>query len=984
MNAAHHDGAPPTEERPFIGRVQELAALDRALAFARAGQGRSVMLAGPPGIGKTRLAQAVAAKAAAADMLVLCAHCPEEPGAPPYWPWLQLLRGFVAAHDARAVQAMAACAAAHLASLDPSLAPRLPAHQPLTPPADAAQARFQLFDAVTGFWQRVAARRPLLLLLDDLHCADVPSLKLLEFVVRESATSALLIVGSYRDAEVTRSHPLQDTLGVLARQSGTLRLRLTGFSPQETTQFVQAVARRPVPELAAALHQRTDGHPLFLTELARLLQETRGCALADLQRVPAGVREVIGSRLNRLSPLCNHALGNAAVIGRQFDFELLHALMEEATEDECALALDEARRASLVEELASPGAWQFTHALIRDALYDEMPAPRRVRLHQRIALTLQARHGDDAAWSSTLAHHFHAGRGCGSAAQAVEYAVRAAQQASAALAHEEAARLYQCALQALEPGHDAQRCTLLLALGEVQTEASENVTALVTFTDAAQLARRLADADALAHAALGYETASWRSSGATGVVAAALTREALAATPAVDGVQRARLLAALCRALVYCDRIDAAVAVHEQAVSMARRLGDLPALFFALSAIMPARWNPELRPLRLAAGREALALGERLDRPEWTIGHLTGWLVGDLIEAGDIAEATRIAGLGADTNVVHHHHWVRAALINYRAMIALHTGRFDEAEQLAQQSLRHAIQFSQTTGAAAMQLFTLRREQGRLAELAPVLDQFQSTVAEAATWLPGYIVLCCELGRQEQAQAAFERLAARDFALANVEDGARLGSLVYLAEACAWLGDAARAARLYALLEPHGGSGIVFGANVASFGCVDRVLGMLALTMEQWDRAETHFERALAFDQASGGRPWLAHSRHEYAAMLLERKRPGDAQHAAPLLDAALAAARELGMSALEQRVLALRQPAGAAERQGYPAGLTAREVQVLRMVAEGRTNQDIAKALFRSANTVANHVRNILAKTDAANRTEAAAFAARHGLLDP
>ena len=281
-----------------------------------------------------------------------------------------------------------------------------------------------------------------------------------------------------------------------------------------------------------------------------------------------------------------------------------------------------------------------------------------------------------------------------------------------------------------------------------------------------------------------------------------------------------------------------------------------------------------------------------------------------------------------------------------------------------------------------MQLFTLRREQGRLAELAPVLEHFQRTVPDSATWQPGYIVLCCELGRHEQALAAFERLAAKDFAIGSISDGARSGSLVYLAEACAWLGDAVRAATLYALLKPHAGRGIVFGAHVASCGSADRVLGMLALTMERWDDAEAHFERAIAFDEASGGWPWLAHSRHEYAAMLLERKRPGDAQRASALLDAALATSRELGMRALEQRVLALQQPAARAERECYPAGLTAREVQVLQMVAEGKTNQEIANALFRSANTVANHVRNILAKIDAVNRTEAAAFAVRHGLL--
>ncbi|HSV70948.1 MAG TPA: AAA family ATPase [Methylibium sp.] len=963
--------------RPFIGRDRELAVADRALAAARAGRGGALLLAGPPGIGKTRMAQQIAEHAEAAGMLPLWGRCPEEPGAPPYWPWTQLLRGCVGDHEGAALAALVGSAAPYLASLDARLAARMPIHEALAPPAEAVQARFQLFDAITGFWQRAAARRPLLLLLDDLHCADVPSLKLLEFVVRECADSMLLVVGTYRDAEVTRSHPLQDTVAMLARQSGTQRLKLGGFSAAETASFVQAVGGRTAPELATALHQRTDGHPLFLTELARLLEDTRACTPADLRRVPEGVHEVIGSRLNRLSPLCSHALGNAAVIGRRFDTSLLFSLLDDTSEDEAAAALDEARRASLVEELPAAAAWQFTHALIRDTLYDEMPAPRRMRLHQRIALTLERRHRDEPNWLSALAHHFHASRSYGVDGKAFEYATRAARQAETARAHEEAVRLYELALQALEAGHDTERCDLLLALGEAQLAAAAHDEATSTFNEAFALARRIPAAQAMARAALGYETASWRTTG-IGVVSVGLLREALAANSPLDSVQRARLLAALCRALIYAERVDAAVAIHAQAVAMARRVGDPPALFFALSAIAPARWNPELRSLRLVAGREALALGERLGRPEWTIGHLTGWLVGDLLESGNLDAAADLAARGADMPMLRHNRWVTAVQITCRTMIAMHKGRFAEAEQLAQQGLAIGV-----SGAAAVQLFTLRREQGRLTELAPVLDRFQQDVSDVATWQPGYIVLCCELGRHEQAAAAFERMAEKDFVVGNVNDGMRPGSLVYMAEACAWLGDAQRAERLYELLTPYAGSGILFGANVASFGSADRVLGMLAVTMGRWEAAEVHFEMALAFDQQSGGRPWLAHSRHEYAAMLLERKRPGDAERALALLDAALASARELGMAVLEQRAQSLRQPAGPAGQAAYPAGLTAREVQVLRMVAEGRTNHDIATTLFRSVNTVANHVRNILAKIDAANRTEAAAFARRHGLLE-
>lgn len=960
----------PTAAALFIGRDRELAAADRALAAACAGRGGTLMVAGAPGIGKSRMLLRIAERGAAAGCRVLWGRCPEEPGAPPYWPWIQALRAFATTSDAASIDAAFGPAAAYIVRLDPGLAACLPGPPPTPPAADAAQARFQLFDAITGFWQRAARHRPLLLLLDDLHCADVPSMKLLEFVVRECADSALVIGATYRDAEVTRGHPLQDTLGMLLRQSGTQRLTLGGFSADETERFVAAVAGRAATGLAAALHERTDGHPLFLAEVARLLDETHDAA-ADLRRVPAGVRDVIGSRLNRLSPLCSHALGNAAVIGRRFELGLLLALLDDTSEDEAVAALAEARCASLVDEL--PEGWQFTHALIRDSLYEDMPAPRRMRLHQRIAQTCERLHGDEANWLPALAHHYQAARSCATPGKAVEYAIRAARRAETAMAFEEAARLYEAALQALDPGREADRCELLLALGDAHLVAGAHEPATAAFTEVLPLARQLPAPAALARAALGYETASWRSTG-IGVVSVGLLREALAVNPALDSPVRARLLAALCRALIYAERVDAAVAIHGQAVAVARRLGDGPALFFALAAILPARWSPELRASRLAAGREALALGKRLGRPDWLIGHLTGWLVGELLEAGQLDAAAEQAEFGRDDPMVRHDRWATAVQLTCRAMIAMHQGRFAEAEPLAQQALQIGM-----PGAAAVQLFTLRREQGRLAELAPVLDHFQRDVSEAATWQPGYIVLCCELGRQEQAAAAFERAAAKDFLPGSVNHGMRSGSLVYLAEACAWLGDRVRAGRLYELLQPYGGSGIVFGANVASFGSADRVLGMLAVTMGHCDAAEAHFEAALAFDQRSGGRAWLAHSRHEYAALLVERKRPGDAERARALLDAALATARELGMAALVQRIESLGAPVAGA----HPSGLTAREVQVLRLVAEGRTNQEIAAALFRSVNTVANHVRNILAKIGAANRTEAAAFARRQGLLE-
>ena len=241
-----------------------------------------------------------------------------------------------------------------------------------------------------------------------------------------------------------------------------------------------------------------------------------------------------------------------------------------------------------------------------------------------------------------------------------------------------------------------------------------------------------------------------------------------------------------------------------------------------------------------------------------------------------------------------------------------------------------------------------------------------------------------EPGLVQEAQAEFERLAAHDFADLP-QDAMWLACLVYLTEVCVFLGDARRAATLYRLLAPCAGRAIVVGFTAACYGAASRYLGMLAATMAHWEEAQQHFEDALAMNACMGARPWLAHTQHQYAVMLLARRQPGDRERALALLDAALALSRELGMRALEARVVALQACTHARPGGGrtYPNGLTSREVEVLRLMSMGKSNRDIAEGLCVSPNTVANHVRNILTKTNTANRTEAAAYARRHSLLE-
>ncbi len=976
-----------TAERGFVGRHAELQALQQALQRAVDGQPGIALLAGEPGIGKTRTAQQMIAHAAQQGVLALWGRCPEEAGAPPYWPWVQLMRRWIALHD-EAELARVFAAAAPLASLDPQFACYLPQPAADLSGGDPAQARFRLFDAVAGFWQRAASRQPLLLVFDDLHRADVPSLKLLEFVMAEAGRSRLLVLGSYRDAELGAQHPLSQTLLQLQRHARVQRLLLGGFSAAETAEFV-ATAGLAAPEWGVLMHERSEGHPLFLAEMVRDMLPSGAAAGADarvkLRHLPNGVREVIAERLTTLTPPCLDLLQRAAVIGRQFPVALLCHLAEQMSLSRCQELLHEARAASLVDQSADAGTWQFAHMLMRDALYEQLPAAQCQALHRRVAEALTQQHADDPVpVLSALAHHWHA---AGDAAQAVEYAARAAQQATAMLAHEEAMRLYRLAAETLPAAasHDAARCRMLLALGEAQNSTGDSAGAMPTFNRAAVQARRLGDAALLTRAAFGIAKTIWQL-GSDGTPAVVLLEEALSLVPADDRHQQIALLSALCRSLLFASRPVQAEQAWRQAVAVARALGEPRMVYEALSSISAGRWYPESLALRIEAAREAVDLVQQTPEVQWLSTTVIGWNTGDLMESGDSVRALASARMHLDYSLAAGEPFNEAAALASQAMVATHQGRFGEGEALALQALRCGERFDRANAAGmfGVQMFTLRRHQGRLRELAPVLERFLQEQSVARTWRPGLAILHCELGARDAARQVFEDLAADSFAgLPN--DAIRSASLAYLAEVCAWLGDTAHAPQLHALLLPYAGRCIVFGAHTATLGSTDRLLGLLSATLQQWSEAQRHFETAIDVDQRSGGRPWLPRTRCDFAQMLLRRGDAGDREQALLQLDSALEEAQALGLASVIERAQALRQPlAEAAPATALPAGLSTRELQVLQLIAAGKTNQEIAAALFRSPATVAIHVRNILGKTQAANRAEAAAFAVRHRLLPP
>ena len=281
--------------------------------------------------------------------------------------------------------------AADIAEIIAEVREKLPGLE--APPAlEPEQARFRLFDSIATFLKNAAQTQPLVLVLDDLHWADKPSLLLLQFLARQLAGSRLLLVGCYRDVELSRQHPLCEALAQLSREPVFQRQPLRGLSREDARCFIESAAGiQPSPRLVEAIYAHTEGNPFFMTEVIRLFSEGGGATWAETNgrpgiRIPEGVREVIGQRLNRLSELCNQTLTIASIIGREFDFKLLRILGSEASEEQLLWALDEALKAHLIEELSGPGErYQFTHALVQQALAGELSASHRAQLHARMA-----------------------------------------------------------------------------------------------------------------------------------------------------------------------------------------------------------------------------------------------------------------------------------------------------------------------------------------------------------------------------------------------------------------------------------------------------------------------------------------------------------------------------------------------------------------------------------------------------------------------
>jgi tetratricopeptide (TPR) repeat protein len=890
-----------------VGREREVDELCAVADVALTGRGQLVLVSGEPGIGKTRLVEELTTYAHLRDALVLWGRCYEGLGAPAYWPWIQVIRAYSVDHDPDALAEAMGPGAADIAQIVSEVRRRLPGLEPPPPSVGEEQARFRLFDSVVTFLLSASQREPLVVVLDDLHCADRGSLGLLEFLAPQLGRARVLVVGTYRDTELHAHRSLVQSLGELARVQSPRRIVLRGLRRAEVSRYVSLTAGvEPDDALVEAIHSKSEGNPFFVAEIVRLLSaEGRLDSAAGEISIPQEVRELIARRLAPLSAYCREALSIAGVVGHDFDLRVLQAVAD-VDADRLLEALEEAQAARVIAA-AGAGRYRFAHVLISDALVDGLSATRRLRLHKRVGEALERAYaGRLEQRLGELAHHFLEAAPAGDAERGVRYALAAAEHAGGRLSYEEAARWYERALDALEllPADGARRCDLLLALGEAHHRAGAHRRANAAFRQAASLARELRSPERLARAALGFGGPR----GSFGLVdheLVSLLEEALATPGRRDDRVRARLLARLAMELYFAGATERRATLVDEAVAIARRLGDPATIAYALNARYAALWGPENAAERLAIADEVLTLARRAsDHRLAREGR--GRRIVALLELGDLPAAHTEIDVHARAAEELRQPYGRWQAAVWQAAEALLEGRFTDGESRARDALElgRRVRVTDAENCFAVQNFIAAMELGRLEELQHTVEQWSKREPEAMRWITGLAYLHAELGRRDEAAAAFEPVATRGFA-AIARDNQWLTRIANLADTCAFLGDVARARELGDLLLPYAARNVVMVEGWACFGSAARSLALLAVTLGQWNEAETHFQAAIDFNSRLGARPWLARTEFSYAQMLLARPFSRDPEHAHDLLQNALTTARDLGMTTLAERAAA-------------------------------------------------------------------------------
>jgi DNA-binding SARP family transcriptional activator len=907
-SARGDDGAPiplppRLQEMPatgFVGRSRERGRLGELFREASEGNRRLVLVSGEPGIGKTRLSTHAAFDARSEGAIVLYGRADEEL-AIPYAPWVEALAHYFEHAPEAVLCAHAERYGGELARLIPQLTERL-AEVPPPRATDPDTERYLLWGAVVGLLREASGDEPLVLVLDDLHWADKPTLQLLKHLVSQGQGLRGLIIATYRESDLARGHPLTDALADLHREQGVERIALKGIGEEDVVEIMERAAGHELDEagrgLAKDLFRETDGNPFYTGELLRHLRESgaiyqldgghwtlRG-ALSELG-LPASVREVLGRRVERLGEEARKALSIAAVIGRDFDVELLRRVSERS-EEELLELLEEAVAASvLVESTSVPGRFSFAHALINHTLYEDLGTTRRARLHRRVGEALEELVGAErGARAPELAHHWTKATAAVDLHKAATYARMAGERALAELAPDEAERWFSQALELQGQETEAdptERCELLIGLGEAQRQSGD-AAYRETLLEASRIACALGDAELAASAALANNRGNSSVVGELDVERMAAIERALELDDPPQAARRARLLALEAIELTWDPDFARRTALADEAVSLARGAGNPRTLAEVIHLAIFAYWSAETLELRAALTGELSRCASSLPDPAlhfWV--HSDGCQV--LIERGDFARARAVLERERQIAEELGQPMLKWVATSVRAGWALLHGDLTGAEPLVERS----FQIGQEGGQPDAVFFYggllahIRTFQGRGQEIVAMLEQSVSAYPAIAAWKAALAQILGWLGRGAESAAILEDAASDRFEHVSPSP-ARSTALVLYAEAAVLTGNAGAAAILYELIEPWAEQ-IVWNGSTG-YGHARMWLGLLAAVIRRREQAEQHLQFSCEFHKANEMPLWEARGHLGWAQALADGGEAGPArEHAARALD---------------------------------------------------------------------------------------------------
>jgi tetratricopeptide (TPR) repeat protein len=765
-----------------------------------------------------------------------------------------------------------------------------------------------------------SAERPMVLILEDLHWAAAPSLLLLRHLARAKDPAALLIVGTFRDTELERSHPLASILADFRPDDGVTRVSLKGLDQEGVLAYVEASTGFELDDqgrsFAATLYDEASGNPLFIGEVLRHLIETGVVSEADghwtfdadpWTAVPASVRDVISRRIGRLPPPAQMTLSVAACCGAEFELSWLERALDGG--DAILQDLDRAVGARIVDELPVSGRYTFSHTLIRRTLYDELSLTRRSRIHRQLGLAIEETHSADLApFFASLCFHFAKASDPKFTVKAATYALAAAQRLLSQLAVEEALQQVTIGLDliALEARPDrALRADLQMARAQALLFSGQISESKAAATAAAEDARTVRSPGRMvaAAAALGWHS----SPGVIDPLLPQLCAEALQITGSGDPEVRSRALATLAvyRGVNEGETVEAGPLAAES-VALARSMADPYLLWQALYARSHVLWPTEFIAERLSIAEEMVNLATEIEEvePRYQSRYFRGVVRLEGTDRGGFeADLADVEGLAAD----HHQYWVPAAVTNlWKTLLLLLDGRIADAETRVFSGLR-AVPRSDLIFRTSFvaQLFAIRREQGRLIELIPGFESMveqQSLVAIHA----GIALAHAEVGALDRARELLADLATDGFASLR-RDSTWTVQLADVADVVSLAGAREHAASVYQLLEPKAGELIVASPGCFCAGAVDRYLGMMAELLGQVETARLHYEQALRLETGIGSEPLVARTKVSYARLLIRHGDEQDRALATALIDQSLATSRRLGLVALERAATSLQ-----------------------------------------------------------------------------